>query len=148
MRIFTKCGAEKTDEDFAWRVKSSGTRQSHCRDCRRSYDVASYKDQPRRRAVVMAANAKQVARKQAYVRAALEGGCVDCGLDDMRTLEFDHLDGVEKVAGVMSLARSGASITRIQAEIDKCEVVCRNCHAIRTHERAGWEWAIPAGATT
>lgn len=33
------------------------------------------------------------------------------------------------------MAQLGYSIKRISEEIKKCEIVCANCHAIRTHER-------------
>ena len=33
---------------------------------------------------------------------------------------------------------SGWSLQKIQEEITKCEVVCANCHRIRTATRAGW----------
>lgn len=72
-------------------------------------------------------------------------GCVDCGLTPMEiatsrgvpvekavgVFDFDHLPGVEKVMPVMAMARS-CSRQRLLAEIAKCEVVCSNCHRIRT----------------
>lgn len=63
----------------------------------------------------------------------IERGCTDCGYaDDARALQFDHIDG----GG--SKRRSPAQCTTIAAaerEIQNCEVVCANCHAIRTSER-------------
>lgn len=57
--------------------------------------------------------------------------CVDCGLDDERVLEFDHTG--DKVANVAAFL--GKNWSKALAEAEKCEVVCANCHAIRTHER-------------
>lgn len=59
--------------------------------------------------------------------------CVDCGFNDPRALDFDHVRG-EKEGNVSNMVCGGFSIKRIQAEIDKCEVRCANCHRIRTHE--------------
>ena len=66
----------------------------------------------------------------------LERGCADCGYRlHPHALEFDHLPEYEKTAEVAHLAWSAGTWGRIAAEIAKCEVVCANCHAIRTTER-------------
>lgn len=63
--------------------------------------------------------------------------CVDCGLQyPAYVLDWDHRPGEEKVASVAYLARR--SIALFEAEIAKCDLVCANCHRIRTHER-GYE---------
>jgi len=63
----------------------------------------------------------------------LETGCVDCGYDsDPAALDFDHVRG-EKTLGVGQMR--GHPWERVFAEIDKCEVVCANCHRIRTSNR-------------
>ncbi len=63
----------------------------------------------------------------------LELGCADCGYAaDVRALHWDHLPGFKKKANVSSLYGSWKAT---MAEILKCEVVCANCHMIRTAER-------------
>ena len=57
---------------------------------------------------------------------------------DIRVLEFDHHDGTTKAADVSVLARSGYPLSRVEAEVLKCDVRCANCHRIRTHEQRGW----------
>jgi hypothetical protein len=59
--------------------------------------------------------------------------CADCGVSyPPYVMQFDHIiEG--KRANVSDLVRSGVSIDNIQIEIDKCELVCANCHAERTH---------------
>lgn len=40
----------------------------------------------------------------------------------------------------MRLAQHGHALERVAAEIAKCDVRCRNCHAIVTYERMGENW--------
>jgi hypothetical protein len=48
-------------------------------------------------------------------------------------MQFDHLPGVKKEANVGQMIR--CSRESILLEALKCDVVCANCHAIRTHAR-------------
>jgi len=38
------------------------------------------------------------------------------------------------------MVKDGYSIARLTAEIEKCDVRCRNCHAIVTLERRADNW--------
>lgn len=49
-------------------------------------------------------------------------------------MQFDHRVAATKVHTIHYLARH-ASITDLVDELRKCDVVCANCHAIRTHRR-------------
>ncbi len=63
-----------------------------------------------------------------------EHPCTDCGESDPIVLEFDHLadKSFSIAAGLRS--RKWESVLR---EMDKCEVVCANCHRRRTTQRGG-----------
>jgi hypothetical protein len=64
-----------------------------------------------------------------------QSGCVDCGYNKSPyALQFDHI-GNDKKESVSNLIRSDYSWETIILEINKCEVVCANCHAIRTQNR-------------
>lgn len=77
-------------------------------------------------------------KREAINQYKVEQGCVDCGYNAHPwALEFDHLPGAIKVKTVASLMYN--SWDAIWAEIDKCEVVCANCHAIRTFTRMAQE---------
>src|SRR3954452_5716530 len=68
---------------------------------------------------------------------------VDCGEADPVVLEFDHLG--EKVASISVLLSQTATCKAVEAEIDRCEVVCANCHRRRTATRAGWRRLVGQG---
>ncbi len=75
-----------------------------------------------------------IARGRAFLaKQKLEQGCKDCGWKEhAEALDFDHVRG-EKKFTVSS--RAWWSIERLAEEVVKCEVVCANCHRIRTFER-------------
>ena len=65
----------------------------------------------------------------------LQRGCADCGWAEWaRGLDWDHVRGV-KVLSVASLIANGRPWTEIEEEMAKCDLVCANCHRIRTAER-------------
>ena len=69
---------------------------------------------------------------QAFLRNyKIEHGCKDCGYSEHHAaLSFDHILGEKK----LNVCNS-KSINQAKSEIEKCEVVCFNCHSIRTFER-------------
>lgn len=47
-------------------------------------------------------------------------------------MDFDHVRGTKK----FNISDAGAkNALEVIAEIDKCDLVCANCHRIRTEER-------------
>jgi hypothetical protein len=63
--------------------------------------------------------------------------CADCGSTfHHAAMSWDHLPGFEKLDDVSSLV-SRHNKALILAEIQKCELVCANCHAVRSFERRG-----------
>lgn len=81
--------------------------------------------------------------KRQIIRQAKEKPCADCGIQyPYYVMQFDHLGDKE-----FTIATDGVrfSLKRLHAEIAKCEVVCANCHAERTHQRRVG-LAIPARA--
>jgi hypothetical protein len=60
--------------------------------------------------------------------------CANCGEADPVCLDFDHLR--DKVREVTVLAAFGG-LRDLLAEIDKCRVLCANCHRRHTAAAAG-----------
>jgi len=74
-------------------------------------------------------------RLQAIVRDWKKRGCVDCGYDDIRAIDPDHLVGEAKSGHVSRLVQVCAAADRIRAELDKCVPRCARCHRRVTQER-------------
>ena len=61
--------------------------------------------------------------------------CKDCGIRyPYYVMEFDHCLGTIKENNIATMASQRFGFKRLIAEIEKCEVVCSNCHRIRTHK--------------
>lgn len=97
-------------------------------------------DQPIQRKQFFGENAKHVkaqrrrdsiAQRQGMIDVIkLSSGCVDCGYNGHpEALDFDHIED-NKSAQIADLVSS--SLDRLFEEIAKCEVVCANCHRVRT----------------
>ena len=58
--------------------------------------------------------------------------CVECGHDVYEDLDYHHKDPSTKVASVSDMV-GRYSRQRILDEIQKCEVLCKNCHMKHHH---------------
>lgn len=69
--------------------------------------------------------------KTEIIRKAKDKPCMDCGLSyPSYIMQFDHRDPIFKCFNVAQM--SSHSVKKLLVEIDKCDVVCANCHAERT----------------
>lgn len=59
--------------------------------------------------------------------------CLDCGKKyPYYVMDFDHL---ENKKNLISFLASTGRIGALKAEVEKCEVVCANCHRQRSYKR-------------
>ena len=72
------------------------------------------------------------AKRQAQVDTAKAGPCVDCGGEfNPVAMDFDHVRGEKRWTIAMGV-RLGRPWGEIKIEITKCDLVCANCHRVRT----------------
>lgn len=135
----TKCGSEVPNDNFSYKNKKTGKRQSVCKTCTALYANAHYaKNAETYKRTSSLSNQKIRVRNKAWVHAQKVGrACVDCkGLFPAVCMDFDHREGTEKVDALSRMMiTSMSSIKRMQKEILKCDLVCSNCHRIRTYRR-------------
>lgn len=139
------CGTCRQSKPLtAFNRKSSRTdgRQEVCRECNRDSSRRYYaKNRAEHVRVIVERTARRRVEAKEFLVSYLRGHpCVDCGMTDLRVLDFDHRPGSGKRGDVMRMVKDGFSIAVLAREIDKCDVRCRNCHAIVTLERAGDNW--------
>ena len=78
--------------------------------------------------------AQRVLLRDEVIRAK-DRPCADCGQKfPTICMDFDH-GGNPKDNDVSTMVNRGVSLQRLRAEISKCEVVCSNCHRLRSVPR-------------
>ena len=126
------CHLFKTASEFH---NSRTGEYTYCRDCRNAYDRQYYAERGR---------APRLARQRTAIDAAREWmnaikadvPCADCGgTFPVFVMHWDHLPGFEKLGDVSTMLAHRAR-NAILEELRKCELVCANCHVMRTVERA------------
>lgn len=60
--------------------------------------------------------------------------CVTCGESHPAALDFHHINPCKSDKKIHKLVGDGHTKIRIQKEIDKCVVLCSNCHRIHHHD--------------
>ena len=76
-------------------------------------------------------NARRRARVKALLDAARANPCVDCGVQlPPECMDLDHVRG-EKLVNLSVSTAKQVSRALIDAEIEKCDVRCPNCHRLR-----------------
>lgn len=128
----TKCKITKHYKEFSVDSYRTTGRKNWCKICCSQH----YEDSKQTKLKKASIRRRKIAREhmEKIYRYLEENPCIDCGEDNILTLEFDHVTG-DKYSGVTVLAWRGRTWKVIQEEIDKCEVVCANCHNIRTAKR-------------
>lgn len=130
MKICSVCKIEKPYEDYYNTYKHGDGYNPRCKSCASDYNRkhnAKFPEKNRARR----AKSRELLRKQ-YLEYLNNSTCADCGSDNILTLEFDHLDSEDKSECVSIMLKNCRSWKIIKEEMDKCDVVCRNCHVIRT----------------
>ena len=93
---------------------------------RRAYRRAWYKRNSERAKARVAERRKELKEWLVEYKADLK--CSVCGEDHVACIEFHHLDPDKKEVNIGHAIHNGWGLDRVQKEIDKCQVVCANCH--------------------
>lgn len=130
MKLCRKCNTIKDRCQFSLNRNKSDGLNSQCKLCHKEYakdhykdNKSSYKENKTRRSV------KYLQEFYGYLKQQC---CTDCGNSNFMVLEFDHLH--DKSFNISDKVWF-TPLNTLMEEISKCEVVCANCHRIRTATR-------------
>lgn len=128
MKICTKCQVERPLAVFP---RKRGTRGTICNECQRTYTRKHYLAN---KAEYLKRNKIKRERLRQFLRNLKEAApCPDCGVRyPYYVMEFDHQR--DKLFNVGEYAANNNSWRVLKEEIAKCEIVCANCHRLRTYK--------------
>lgn len=124
-KVCKGCGIEKPLDEYHKSNKKTGVLQPYCKEC-------------------SAKNARAYRQKNRdYVgEYKMKIGCQLCGFKAKHSCQLDlhHINPEEKTyKGSHKSYDAGWSKKRIDKEIAKCIVVCKNCHALETQNLGHWK---------
>lgn len=106
-----------------------GCREECCKSARRAY-LQSDEQKARRTARDRSARASY----RAWLDEIKNRPCADCGLEyPSVVMDFDHRDPKAKRFNISDATYRPRAIVLL--EIEKCDIVCANCHRLRTQKQ-------------
>ncbi len=132
------CAETKPVTDFGFKNRARGLLQSWCRACERIYKKDWFlRNREHHMANVYARKLRVRSGTRVHVLAYLtDHPCVDCGEGNLVVLDFDHVKS--KRWNIAYMVSCGFAWATIEAEIQRCEVRCANCHRIKTAREQGY----------
>lgn len=138
------CGEAKNNDNFYYRNRTKSVLHSQCKDCytekrRESWKTYYHKHGSKYRQHAVQRNRELKASLRNKMLEYLDNKrCVECGINNPIVLEFDHIDPKTKSFSIASGISNTRSWESIMEEIDKCQILCANCHKIKTSKEQNW----------
>lgn len=129
MKHCNKCDTTKATTEFYKNASKKDGLQSICKPCTNETSKSHY---VRNVDQYLAKKVRLADENRRRIQEAKSVPCTDCKIQyPYYVMDFDHLG--DKVYNVHDMDLT--STKKILDEMAKCEVVCSNCHRIRTYER-------------
>lgn len=122
----SSCRQKLPVDNFAVKNRSINLRSSECKECHKRYRKNHYVKNRTREISRVADRKKKILEYIREIKNSLS--CQRCGEKHSATLQFHHMDPLKKEFGISEAVQRGYSISRIKSEMDKCEILCANCH--------------------
>ncbi len=127
MKECSQCKIIKQDTDFYKSFKSGHKDglQSRCKACHKIYRKKHYLENRQKYIDKAVKRTKQNRKLWQEYKATLS--CIKCGENHPGCLDFHHRNKKEKLFTI-SQAVDSLSLEVLKEEIQKCDVLCANCH--------------------
>ena len=133
MKVCSECKLEKDESEFN---KNRGKPSVWCKTCLKIYHHKRNSTTEMRKKRMESNYKKRNAVRIKVMEYLNSNPCVQCGENDIVVLEFDHLR--DKKFAIAEGVSGGYAWKTIEKEIEKCRVLCANCHRRHTAESRGW----------
>ena len=90
--------------------------------------IKEYRQKPHRKEDQRIRALKHYERNQNILYQIRAESVCDCGMSDHRCMMLHHVDPDEKIYSMGSYTRK--SVEMLVREIEKCKIMCANCHTI------------------
>ena len=138
MKQCVTCLEYKAEEEYNWRYKHLNQRHKICRDCQNHHSrnwYGKHKEEQIERVKVNRNRVRYSTREFVWEYLKTHP-CIECGETDPIVLEFDHVKGKDQ--DIARMVSTGYSLEAIKKEMEKCQVLCANCHRRKTSKERGW----------
>lgn len=127
LKFCGKCKKDLEDNKFSKRNKgNSHGLQAWCKKCSNANRRKDYfKNQERE---IKVRKDRKDSIREFLVEYKSKLFCAICGENHPATLDFHHVNPEEKDFRMADAVKDGYSIKKILEEIQKCQVLCANCH--------------------
>ena len=137
MKVCSKCQRAKGLTGFYVRHtgERAGQYYNHCKECLKVRGKEYYhKNHVRQLALAVKRRRKYRKDLREFVDILKNKPCTDCGqVFPPYVMDFDHRRGEIKIGNVGTLiSQTRFTKAKLIEEISKCDLVCANCHRIRT----------------
>jgi hypothetical protein len=140
-RAYQRTAQKRWRQKNPERRKAIERRHAELHRAERRASVSRYNKSPYGKARIKKYRKQFVARVREMLDGIkLERGCADCGYRAAaEAMDFDHVKGIKRLT-LSTMAIRVVNMKAILEELEKCEVVCANCHRIRTKARRIGKW--------
>jgi hypothetical protein len=133
VKVCGKCCTEKDFAEFSKKTSGKDGYQSYCKTCVNIYYKNYYTNNPEEKKRIIRNVKKKRVKMRLEIQKAKSVPCADCQVSyPYYVMDFDHVRGTKKFD--VGTATSTKTMKALSEEIAKCEVVCANCHRMRTHK--------------
>lgn len=148
-KVCSRCKETKKVGNFNKHPTRKDGLQSNCKACNKAYSKAYYADnREEQRNRLFEINLKARIRNREFILSYLKKHpCAVCGETDPVVLEFDHIRDSKSLCVSRACHRMWG-IPRLRKEVEKCQVLCANCHKRKTAKEQGWYRNILGSSST
>jgi hypothetical protein len=125
MKKCSCCNQEKEEFEFTNRKIAKDGLNSSCRECTKLRTKKHYKCN--KKYYRDKAQKRQIRIKEYIHSIKGKSKCSNCEEKDIVCLDFHHINR-DKDIEIAKIPNMGWSIERVNKELNKCKILCANCH--------------------